>query len=194
MTHLTYTNTLQDGQLADASEVEAKFGQVANLLNGELEKDNVSGGGWRFDDILSGPTGLAVCSFHAARSTNQSVAAGARNAVIFDSENFDVSGVYNSANGNFQPTVSGIYRLSSVVSWGNFTGFAELAVYRNGVFFARLEQKPADPSTSGWTLGGSTLVSLNGATDIVNVQAFNNSAGAQNVTGGFFCAELVGRT
>jgi hypothetical protein len=137
-----------------------------------------------------GATGLAKGAFSAWRTTAFNLS-GEWQAVPFNSEEFDVSGWYDTANGRFTPQVAGIYRLSCRI--GQATGSAEVALMKGSVL---------DGEPPGWKHLGeagyrfhSFLVGANGTTDFFRIMVQGSgSLVVANEPLSYFQGELVGRT
>ncbi len=128
----------------------------------------------------------------AYRSSN--VALGTGSPVIFDSEEFDVSGWYDTTTGLYTPAVAGYYRISWLVSGGTgaANGFFQTSLLKSG---APLKVGEWGWSNSGVAIanGGSVLVFANG-TDTFGVR-IENHIGTFNVLGSaaqtYLQAEMV---
>jgi hypothetical protein len=166
MTIVVLTNTLQNGTLADATEVMADLQQIVNVVNGELQSENVEDGSLHATDMAVGPSGLASQAVSVRRTATQAIVGGPPVKVQLNSEDFDVSAVFDAATNN-----------------------------RYGALYQRLSLTPNTSTVTGVTSGGSCLVAMNGSTDYLELFAEHGESGVtHDLSWAYFCAELVGRT
>jgi hypothetical protein len=113
--------------------------------------------------------------FSAYQSVAQSFPISTDTKVLFDSEEFDTAGAYDTATSVFQPAVPGYYRITAGVG---FTASASLLImlYKNGTEHKRGVQS----GSSLLEATGSWLVHLNGTTDYLEVYARQGSPSAMN--------------
>jgi len=136
--------------------------------------------------------GLAAMAFSVYRATGQGTNSGARK-VQLNTEEFDVSGVFDAATNNrFQPTIKGIYLITAGVGVGPGPGAWDANISKNGAALRFLAV-----SSGGETLAtGSTLVAMNGTTDYLELWCNTTNSvmilGASTQT--FMQGHLVGRT
>jgi hypothetical protein len=196
MTIVVLTNTLQNGTLADATEVMADLQQIVNVVNGELQSENVEDGSLHATDMAVGPSGLASQAVSVRRTATQAIVGGPPVKVQLNSEDFDVSAVFDAATNNrYTPQVGGVYRVAALSSWVAFNFYIGLLVYKNGALYQRLSLTPNTSTVTGVTSGGSCLVAMNGSTDYLELFAEHGESGVtHDLSWAYFCAELVGRT
>jgi hypothetical protein len=100
--------------------------------------------------------------FRAYRSTN--LALGAGGTIVFNSEDFDPSSLYDTTNGRFTPTTAGYYYVHASAA---FT-----ALYNNSLKInvsASAKAEGVVVSAGAWLTEVGGLVYLNGSTDYVTI-------------------------
>lgn len=128
--------------------------------------------------------------------------AAAWQAVVFNTEDFDLSGWFDAATGAFNPQVAGYYMLSGQVWYKTPMADGErigVAVFKNGAQHKTLyfgHQSGTDSDTN--RIGGSCIVHANGTTDTFTLQAYNNHGssiliGANAPTDTWFQGHLIAR-
>lgn len=192
-------NLVNSGPNANMADIQGPLVDVRDFINGQIGDSNLSGSAAIAETKLAnGSAGLAKGSFSAYRNAALSLATGA--AVVFDTEEFDTSGWFDTTNGRFTPQVAGFYRLS----WSLRAGTALTA----DVFWGSALRKNSTDlklGSSAFQRGaslvisqGSHVVQANGSTDFFDVRTDHTVGGAtslQNVAvGTFFGGELVGRS
>lgn len=151
-----------------------------------------------YDEIVAGPTGLLVGSFLAYRNAALSLVTGA--AVVFDAEEYDASGWFNTTTGAFVPQVAGVYRLDWSINTGAvMTVDAAFGSYlqKNGANHRRGQLLFQRGAATGPNTLGTALVQANGTTDSFTVVVEHGNGGSLAMTAGiiytFFQGEFVGR-
>jgi hypothetical protein len=148
---------------------------------------------------LPAATGTVMVSgnmpaFSAYASSNQTgITSGVATKITLDTEIFDTNS--NFASSRFTPTVAGYYQINCTFRTAG-TGITSsyLNLYKNGSVYARLaELGSATGSTSGLNTLGSTIVSMNGSTDYLEIYGVITGASglqfdAANSTGQYSCA------
>lgn len=151
--------------------------------------------------IANGGTGVtSIPSFRAYASGTTTLIAGDSTKIALATESWDVGGYFDSStNYRYTPLVAGIYS----VSFGIYISDAAVdtpygpRVYKNGALW-----------TYGWygstgvandfVMNGSSLVSLNGSTDYIELYCYNGGGGNKTATnsnpGTWFAACWVGPT
>jgi hypothetical protein len=115
-------------------------------------------------------------AFSAYMSTNQAAPSlSVFTKVIFDTELYDTNSNFSSSR--FTPTVAGYYQLSySVYLNTSSTALISSAIYKNGsifqVGFVNVGTNPV------YSIGGSSLVYLNGSTDYVEIYIYLSNSTA----------------
>lgn len=135
-------------------------------------------------------------AFMATRSVNQTITTSTFTKVQFDTEAFDTAGNYdNATNYRFTPLVAGYYAVNAFIATGAGVDGTLLIVhiYKNGSAYAKAEGRFR--STNELSFGVSTLVSMNGSTDYLEVFVFQNTGGNMSVnnsaTGTYFNASMA---
>lgn len=148
---------------------------IANLASGTANGTKFI----RDDGTLQSPLGPA---FDVTNSTTQSIPNSlVFTKVTFDTENIDTNS--NFASSRFTPTVSGNYEISAVVNSGNMNSGKELelAIYKNGSLFKVIIGASAIVSVMG--LSASTVVTMNGSTDFIELFVAQGDTGSINLSG-----------
>lgn len=126
-------------------------------------------------------TGTAMVSgnmpaFSASATSNQSISAATFTKVNFGTEQFDTNS--NFASSRFTPTVAGYYQVNTSINFGggSTVTYGIVSFYKNGGEYNRLI---AIQCTSNLSIGGSSLIYLNGTTDYLEVYAYSGQSGTQ---------------
>ena len=156
-------------------------------------------GNWRcsFYQRASGLLIGANPTFEATMSGNQSLNTATNTKIAFDTETFDTNNNYDpTTNYRFTPTVAGKYLVTGSIKFDLATDVKaiEINIYKNGS--AMTPARSTTGSTSGTNLQSvlvSTIVSMNGSTDYVEIFGYHEQGGAKNVfqNGSFFSAVKV---
>ena len=112
-------------------------------------------------------------AFSAYQSSgSQSVTASTFTKVQFNTEEFDTNSNYdNATNYRFTPTVAGYYQVNSAVSGAATAGtLYAISLYKNGAAFKNGNDLRAASASNNLVV--STLVSMNGSTDYLEVYIF----------------------
>ena len=135
-------------------------------------------------------------AFSAYLSANQSIANSTNTKVQCNTEEFDTNSNYdNATNFRFTPTIAGYYQVSAfaTMSAATTTGQSNIALYKNGSQFKNGAQ--VSNGTSGFGMPLSTLISMNGSTDYLEIYVFQNTGSSQNLNGNvsstYFQAALI---
>jgi hypothetical protein len=193
-----------------AGEHNANNAAIAAVLNGNIDANNIKDASITTAKLATGlsPANMqAVGAFRAQLSSDQAIASASTDEkILFDSEDFDISSYYdNASNYRFTPTTAGIYKVSAGVNWdsSNSSGaIRQINMRKNstdgtdGTVVANATTQVSN-ATRERNTHVSTLVSLNGSTDYIEIYA-NSSNAADDVQGGtgitYFEAHLVGTT
>jgi hypothetical protein len=116
--------------------------------------------------------------FSAYRAAALSLTTGS--AIVFDSEERDLSGWYDTTNGRFTPQIAGYYRLSWLAGSLVLPAAGELQaiLHKNGALFKRMPPSVMGSGGSGAFAGGSVQVQANGTTDFFQVFFYHTAGGA----------------
>lgn len=149
-------------------------------------------------NMKTGANGMCRGSFSAWHNAGGSLVTDS--VVVFDMEEWDISGWYDNTNGKFQPLTAGIYRLSAAVR-SNSTSFGQVwqaYIAKNGIAYKSFQQYAAGGSPSQAVSEGSALVAANGTTDYFQIKISHDHGSAVPIYSDAiqttFQSELVGRT
>jgi len=114
----------------------------------------------------------AAPAFSAYSTVGTSVADSTFTKLTSNTTRFDTN--TNYASSRFTPTVAGYYQINAIIgNAASATGYTQFNFYKNGSSYF------GGPATSNAAFGpntaGSTLISLNGSTDYVEIYAFQNT-------------------
>lgn len=114
----------------------------------------------------------------------QAITGSTYTKILHTTEEFDASGVFDSAtNYRMTPTVAGKYLATSVVTYsGSSGGFVESAIYKNGARYksARERTDVAGDISSSIT----AVIDMNGSTDYLEHFTWQNLNTTANLSGG----------
>jgi hypothetical protein len=134
---------------------------------------------------LPAATGTVMVSgnmpaFSYSPNVGTSIADGTWTKVLYQSKNFDTNNNFSSSR--FTPTIAGYYLITANARQGPFQGAnIQLALYTNGALSCLAGANSY--SASGFvTPTVSTIVSLNGSTDYVEIYAYQNSGTGAKTT------------
>lgn len=98
--------------------------------------------------------------------------------VVFDAEEFDTAGAFDSAGSSrFTPLTAGYYNVYARVSLtapGTTTNI-QTSIYKNGVLVKTGPLNVSNPASSGFSADASGLISMNGSTDYLEVWVTSNT-------------------
>lgn len=126
---------------------------------------------WATAAGASGPLFLATRD-----SSNQSLTVNTNVKMQFNKEVYDTDSCYDpSTNYRFTPNKSGYYQVN-LFAWidNGASGDAYFRIYKNGAEFMTVCATKMDNET----MGGATLVSLNGTTDYIEAYIYSTVSGA----------------
>jgi hypothetical protein len=111
----------------------------------------------------------------SAVGTSISVATATPTKLTATTVRFDTNSNY--ATSRFTPTVAGYYQINATASSGtSATGYVGVSIYKNGS--AILNGTIVTNSSVGPTVTTSTIVSMNGTTDYVEIYGTQTSGGS----------------
>jgi hypothetical protein len=153
--------------------------------NFDVGNSKVGAGGWA--------TGAFSARLASAFGTTTSYV-----AMTFATEDFDVSGWYNTGTGRFTPQIAGIYRVGMTLKADalatNF--YVSAGIHKNGALIKEVQNTGVPNFTLGTTV--QALVSMNGTTDYLYGASYGGSisSGSPTLQAGVsnsFFGELIGR-
>jgi hypothetical protein len=131
-------------------------------------------GGWV---VLNYQRAANLPAFSAYQSVSQSLSTSTATKLLFQTEEFDTAGAYDSAtNSRFQPLVAGYYEIRGAFAINSTQTSLQLMAYKNGALAKYLQFVP---STASSGVAGSALILLNGSSDYVELYG-SQAAAAQN--------------
>jgi hypothetical protein len=145
--------------------------------------------------VLTATGGITVGATAApAFSANGGTVSASNNTntkVPFNTEKFDTNSNYdNVTNYRFTPTVAGYYQINATIGYqSSATGLVEIDIFKNGsrYFFGTAIAN----SSTGPQISVSSIVSLNGSTDYIEIYGYQSSGGALNITGYDFSGAMI---
>ena len=163
-------------------DVELNAGDYIDLRPGSAQTSSGSDTSFVSIHKLSSPASAdasgRTMGFLAGRSTTQSIPLTTQTDVIFDSVLFDNTASYNASTGEVTVKESGLYKVNAQLSWSAFAGYTYTYIIKNGTVAAGGES--VNDSSNGTTGATSILLNLK-AGDVLKVQAYQASGGAQNI-------------
>jgi len=123
-------------------------------------------------DLAAGVAGTGP-AFSAYAGTATTLTNNADTKVLFDTEEFDTNS--NFASSRFTPTVAGYYQINAAVRIQSVASGNTLYItlYKNGSAY-KLGNLVIQPNTGDPMLIVTSIVSMNGSTDYVEIYAFQN--------------------
>jgi hypothetical protein len=199
---ITVPNTIANGDTSDATLVMANFTTIYNEFNGSIENANVKTPSANTAGIDAAKVYLAVGAFSAYLGAAQSNLAQSFTRVEFDTENFDVSGEFDSTStkGRFTPTKAGYY----CFIWNIQVNSLDSGKVARAALFKQTTQK-GTVRTYSWAadskvvMAGSAIEVANGSTDYFEIQVTHDNGdttpdlsvvdGTQNYFMGFYVGD-----
>jgi hypothetical protein len=136
-------------------------------------------------------------AFSAYRASSVNITGATPTKIVFDSEDWDTGGSFDTSNGRFTPLVAGRYLFTALLVYFNYTtaGFRTM-LYKNGNEVFRGDdtdwQDPGGAEAISWTndiYGGSAglmcMAEANGTTDYFEIYAFSSATAADVNAAGF---------
>lgn len=194
---------LAAGSNASMADMQGPFIDIRTFLNGNISDINLSSSAAINENKLAtGSAGLAKGTFSAYR--NAALTLATNNVAVFDAEEFDVSGWYDTTTGRYMPLAAGYFRLSWVmtasIAW-TATAYLSTVLRKNGVAFKFAPVVYQAGTTLPVVGGGTAIVSANGSTDYFEVEVRHNQGGSPAFISGasgpsstYFQGELIGRS
>lgn len=191
---------LTGGQNASMADIQGPLVDIRTFLNGGIGNSNLaSNAGVLETQLATGSSGLAKGVFSVYRNAALSLAS--LGIVVFDTEEFDLSGWHDTSTGRYTPQVPGYYRLSWAVESGvglTVDSHWQAILYKNGSLFKGGNRAMSRGAAAGLASVGSHIVVANGSTDFFDIRVFHNNGGTPALTTGlsatYFGGELVGRS
>lgn len=129
------------------------------------------------------------------RSTSfQSASASTATKVQLNGETLDANGTFDSStNYRWTPTVAGIYYVFGIILWFNLpaSSGANCQIRKNGSTIMQASTVSGG-TAANFSVGGSTLVSMNGSSDYIELYGTQFSAGSVDITYGSEATFLIG--
>ena len=126
-------------------------------------------------------------AFSAWQSSAQTLTSSVLTKILYQSELWDTNSNYDTSTSRFTPTVAGYYQINAAVCTGASSSQQLLAIYKNGALYQRNDV----PSININQI--SSIVSLNGSTDYIEIYALfgTGQATSANVNLNWFNGVLV---
>jgi len=122
---------------------------------------------------LVGDLAATVPAFGAYQSTLQSLAAATYTKISFQTEEFDTDNCFDSTtNYRFTPTVAGYYQLNATMSLSGASSEGYILIRKNGSNI----KAGNDIGGTAYGVTVSSIVSLNGSTDYVEIWGYSGTA------------------
>lgn len=129
---------------------------------------------WNAAHVISG---IGDPSFHAYRSSNQTLLQNTSEIIICSTEEWDNGNCHDTTTGRFCPQVAGLYYISTQVLMTFVAPLVSVrnAIFLNGADLERSEMGIADgaaPFGGWWGGSANTCLNLNGTTDYVESRVY----------------------
>ncbi len=188
----TLTDTIAQGDTlyGSASSVISSLAKSTTATRYLANTGTSNNPAWDQVNVANGITGTVpvanggngVTSIPAARaylgSGTQNLPANSYTKITLDAEDFDVGSYFDSTtNKRYVPGVAGLYH----VSWNVFLSVTVAST----LYGSKIQKNGADeaygsfaetPITAGFMSSGSTIVSMNGSTDYIELFGYNGHA------------------
>lgn len=108
-------------------------------------------------------------AFHAIMSANQGLSANTATKLNFDTEVFDTSSAYDTANKRFLPLVAGYYQVNINIGAVQSQRTVRVFIYKNGALYCEGTMTLLANTTSQYVArsSASNIIYLNGSTDYI---------------------------
>ena len=123
--------------------------------------------------------GAAAGNFFRARmSGGYNTSNNTQGQIVFQSEDFDIGGRYNTGNGLFTPNIAGYYFVDASLQFSNSTGNYNFrsSIFKNNSEYC-FNQMWNDGSNGENHNKVSSIVYLNGSSDYIAIKAWQQSGG-----------------
>jgi len=164
-------SAITNAKITDGTIANAKLANSSITLNGSA----VPLGG------SATVGGVNTPYFQAKKTTTQNFSQNTQAVVLFDSEDFDDDGVYDTSTGKFQPNEAGKYLIHTQVTFANSGGNEYCLITKNGTGIKWGQNYPTG-TAGNKKQDTSVIVSLNGSTDYVQVEALTSYAGTNTLS------------
>jgi hypothetical protein len=123
-------------------------------------------------------------AFRVYLSANQTVTNVTNTKVTLDTEIFDTANCFNTSTNRFTPNVAGYYQFNVMLgaSASSSLSYNYIQIYKNGVFDSIAIYGPYSNAANYGVL--STLISMNGTTDYIELYVQISGTGTLTVSGG----------
>jgi len=119
------------------------------------------------------------------QSAGQSIPNSTNTTLNFQTKEFDTDNAFNTSTGIFQPKVAGIYQINACVYSASFSAAeAFISIYRNGVQWKRGVDLNGTAVMNHYTSTVSSLVSLNGGSDYIEIRVYQSTGAAISTSAG----------
>jgi hypothetical protein len=122
----------------------------------------------------------AAPAFSAYASSAQTIPDGSFAKLQFNTKTFDTASCFNTSTYRFTPTVAGYYQFNGAWYCSVSSGQIISATYKNGSIY---QMAAVGASSQGVVIPVSSLISMNGSTDYVELYVLQNSGGTFNTIG-----------
>jgi hypothetical protein len=135
------------------------------------------------------------CSVHRNAVNQIGVVNQVYTKVMFTAEDWDNNACFDVVNSRFQPTTAGRYSISAALGFNVLVtnAYIKIAIYKNGAVFK--ENVDLQYSTYSRNICISGFVDMNGGTDYVEIFAYQDTTGSQDILGAskttYFQAQIV---
>ena len=164
---LTNVATIDDSDVT-ASASATNYTPTASTVEGHLAG---------IDTALGASGGGGVSKIvHARRSSTIAISGSTKTKVVFNQEEFDDDGVFNTSTGRYSPNEAGKYYISGLIQFSNITAGASVFIYVqvNSTEECFQQFKAANVSNSQ-AFPYQAVVNL-GASDYVEIYTYNSSS------------------
>jgi hypothetical protein len=155
---------------------------AGNLVAGELALNTADGKLFYKDSggVVQTIASKAGPTFSAYQSSAQTLSSGTTTKIQFQTEEWDTNNNFdNATNYRFTPTVAGYYQVNAAINANFLAGEVALYIYKNGNPYKIVNDTQ---TTALYTVAGTTLVSLNGSTDYIEVYLYTQTGVTINVS------------
>jgi hypothetical protein len=126
-------------------------------------------------------------SFSAKLSGDQTISNGSYTKISFATEEWDTDSTYDTSSYRWTPALIGKYNVKILIMWNNVTAQnqkLQLAIYKNGSFYADVENIGSSASGADPTLMINLDLSLS-ATDYVEAYAYQSTGGGIEIVANY---------